>query len=100
MGLGQKYNFAIKSSSPPPGSYKSISEFDKKIRYEGTPSFGFGRENVQFGSFLQGTKTAKFVPSPNKYDIRLPYSHLGGKIGERLTTEPNLKRNKLTPGPG
>jgi hypothetical protein len=91
---------AIKTNSPPPGVYKSQSDFDHKNSYQNTTSLGQGRDKVLFGSFLGACKISKNIPSPNKYDIKLPFSKIGGRMGERIVTEPDLKYQKSIPGPG
>lgn len=40
------------------------------------------------------------MPSPDRYNIKLPYSKLGGNMGKRISTEPDLKYKRSVPGPG
>jgi hypothetical protein len=45
-------------------------------------------------------KKSKETPSPNKYNISNTHQIVGGRIGERIKTEPALKEKKMIPGPG
>jgi hypothetical protein len=91
----------LKRCSPPPGTYESISEFRKDRKKLNTPSMALGRESIHFGSYLtEAQKKATKIPSPNKYDIHLPRSHIGGRMGIRLETDPGTKRSRDHPGPG
>lgn len=60
-----------------------------------------GREKVTFGSFiLEALKRSNHVPSPDKYNIPGIKSMIGGRIGERIMTEPDIKEKMTIPGPG
>jgi hypothetical protein len=66
-----------------------------------TPIFGYGRDKVLFGSYLNDAKKkGEKLPSPNKYYIKPPRSRVGGQIGVRLKTEFDANKDKLYPGPG
>lgn len=99
FGYGSKTSFEIKQSSPPPGSYKSFSDFsqDKKPN---TVSFGSGREEVKFGSFLLDSERKKSIPPPNSYNISNSRSSKYGRMAIRLPTEIEILSKRKSPGPG
>jgi hypothetical protein len=56
---------------------------------------------VAFGSFIwESLKKTKDNPSPNKYNVESKHSHIGGKMGERIKTDPDAKYKRSIPGPG
>ena len=51
FGLGKKVDLTLKTSSPPPGTYKSVGDVGDSKRLN-TISFSPGRDKIKFGSFL------------------------------------------------
>lgn len=99
FGFGSKISLACKERSPPPGSYKLPSDFEKD-NLTNTTSIHYGREKVTFGSFLLETlKQKRNLPGPEKYLVARPFKTIGGKMGRRIETDYDIKV-KNTPGPG
>jgi hypothetical protein len=40
-----------------------------------------------FGSFLESSKTKRYIPGPDRYAVVLPYSKVSGKMFGKLPTE-------------
>lgn len=65
-----------------------------------TTSFGPGREKVSFGSFIwEALKRTKNTPSPDKYLLPAQRIRIGGKMGERIRTDPDARYKATLPGP-
>jgi hypothetical protein len=78
----------MERSSPPPGAYESLSEFNADKIKLNVPVFACGRDKVLFGSYLEEARQkGEKLPSPNKYDIRIAKDRTGGLIGARLKTD-------------
>ena len=85
---------------PPPGVYQLQSDFER-TSYKNVSSIGPGRDQVTFGSFLlEALKRTKNSPSPDRYNPQVPKSSLGGGMGQRIKTDPNVREKKDIPGPG
>lgn len=99
FGYGNKSTLVLNRCSPPPGAYESQSMFVKAPRKAHSPTFGLSRDTILFGSYLtEAKKRAEQLPSPSKYDIKLPKTRVGGHISIRMETEPSSKLKP--PGPG
>lgn len=84
FGYGNKSSLVLERCSPPPGSYNSQSIF-KKDKKNSSPAFGLSRDAILFGSYLaEARKKSEQLPSPSKYDIKLPKTRIGGKMAARI----------------
>jgi hypothetical protein len=83
FGYGNKSSLVLDRCSPPPGAYESQSLF-RKEKKSNSPSFGMSRDSILFGSYLtEARRKSLQIPSPNRYDIKLPKTRIGGTIAIR-----------------
>lgn len=40
---------------------------------------------------MESIKRSKNLPSPDRYHVKVGYSKLGGYMGERIATDPDLR---------